>query len=114
MRNAARAGRQRITHAERDHRLFPVAVQRLCVGRILVRLGPDHFVAYDQQCTHLSCPVLPRPAEGKLHCPCHNGWFDLETGRPLAGPPRRALPRVLLEVRGDTVYATGITEESST
>lgn len=81
--------------------------------RLLVRTGPSSFVAYDQQCTHLMCPVVPAVAEGKLHCPCHNGWFDLETGDPLAGPPTRKLPRVRVEVRGDGVFATGV-EESTT
>jgi Rieske Fe-S protein len=76
--------------------------------RLLVRTGAATFVAYDQQCTHLLCPVVPAAAEGKLHCPCHNGWFDLATGQPLAGPPRRPLPRILVEVRGGTVWATGI------
>lgn len=78
--------------------------------RLLVRTGTTTFVAYDQQCTHLLCPVVPAVAEGKLHCPCHHGWFDLATGRPLAGPPRRALPRILVEVRGGTVWATGVEE----
>lgn len=78
--------------------------------RLLVRTGADTFVAYDQQCTHLLCPIVPAVAEGRLHCPCHNGWFDLQTGRPLAGPPRRALGRVLLEVRDGTVYAVGVEE----
>lgn len=81
--------------------------------RILVRTGEDRFVAYDQQCTHLLCPVVPAVAEGKLHCPCHNGWFDLETGRPLAGPPQRALARIRVEVRDGTVYATGVEEPSA-
>jgi Rieske Fe-S protein len=76
--------------------------------KLLVRTGERTFVAYDQQCTHLLCPVVPAFSEGKLHCPCHNGWFDLATGAPLAGPPRRALPRVKLEVRGGRVYATGM------
>jgi Rieske Fe-S protein len=76
--------------------------------RLLVRTGPTAFVAYDQQCTHLLCPVVPAVESGRLHCPCHNGWFDLATGRPLAGPPRRPLPRVLLEVRDRTVYAIGV------
>ena len=76
--------------------------------RLLVRTGERSFVAYDQQCTHLMCPVVPAVADNRLHCPCHNGWFDLATGRPLAGPPRRPLPRVLVEIRGDTVYATGV------
>lgn len=76
--------------------------------RLLVRLGPERFVAYDQQCTHLLCPVVPAVESGRLHCPCHNGWFDLETGQVLAGPPRRALPRVHVVVRGGSVYATGV------
>jgi Rieske Fe-S protein len=81
--------------------------------RLLVRTGPRAFVAYDQQCTHLQCPVVPAVLEGKLHCPCHNGWFDLQSGRPLAGPPRRSLPRVSLEVVDGTVYATGVEHSQS-
>lgn len=78
--------------------------------RLLVRTAAREFVAYDQACTHLLCPVVPAVAEGKLHCPCHNGWFDLASGRPVAGPPQRSLPRVLVELRGSTVYATGVEE----
>jgi Rieske Fe-S protein len=80
--------------------------------RLLIRTGPKAFVAYDQQCTHLLCPVVPAVEKGCLHCPCHNGWFDLQTGRPVAGPPQRALPKILLEVDGETVYATGVEEQA--
>lgn len=75
---------------------------------ILVRLAESRFVAYDRQCTHLSCPVIAQPEQGRLHCPCHNGNFDLETGRVLSGPPDRPLPRIRLEVRQGIVYATGM------
>jgi len=81
--------------------------------RLLVRTGARTFVAYDQQCTHLLCPVVAAVEKGRLHCPCHNGWFDLETGRPLAGPPRRALARVELDVRQDAVYAVGVQESET-
>lgn len=81
--------------------------------RILVRLSETAFVAYDQQCTHLTCPVIPQLEKGHLHCPCHEGVFDLLTGQPLAGPPRRPLPRVKLEIRGDKIYATGMEASSS-
>lgn len=81
--------------------------------RLLIRTGAATFVAYDQQCTHLLCPVVPAYDSGRLHCPCHNGWFDLANGQPLQGPPRRALPKILLEVRDGMVYATGV-EESAT
>jgi nitrite reductase/ring-hydroxylating ferredoxin subunit len=76
--------------------------------RLLVRTGEGTFVAYDQQCTHLLCPVVADVPTGRLHCPCHNGWFDLATGQVLAGPPTRPLARVRLEVRGGTVYAVGM------
>jgi nitrite reductase/ring-hydroxylating ferredoxin subunit len=78
--------------------------------RILVRLDESTFVAYEQQCTHLACPVIPQPETGHLHCPCHEGLFDLRTGQPLAGPPRRPLARVRLEVRADKIYAAGLEE----
>ena len=60
---------------------------------VLVRLGADQFVAFDQKCTHLSCAVIPDPAQNRFLCPCHHGSFDLQSGRPLQGPPRRPLPR---------------------
>jgi Rieske Fe-S protein len=75
---------------------------------VLVRLAQDQLVAYSQKCTHLSCAVIPRPEQGLLHCPCHEGFFDLRSGSPTAGPPRRPLPRILLEVRGREIYATGV------
>ncbi len=75
---------------------------------VLVRLSASEFVAYSQKCTHLSCAVIPKPELGSLHCPCHDGYFDLRSGRPTAGPPRRPLPRVVLEVRDGAVYATGM------
>jgi nitrite reductase/ring-hydroxylating ferredoxin subunit len=81
--------------------------------RLLIRTGAAAFVAYDQQCTHLSCPVVAVFEKNRLHCPCHNGWFDLTTGRPVAGPPQRPLPRVTLEIRNGVVYATGVEEASS-
>ncbi len=75
---------------------------------ILVRTGEHDFVAYSQLCTHLSCPILPDPRDGQLHCPCHNGFFDVATGRPAAGPPKRPLPKINVEVRNGLVFATGV------
>ena len=81
---------------------------------LLVRLSPDEFVAFSQKCTHLSCPVIPQPKEGRFYCPCHAGAFDLRTGQPLAGPPRRPLTRVVLQMRDGKVFATGIAYEQLT
>jgi Rieske Fe-S protein len=77
---------------------------------ILVRTGRDTYVAYSQKCTHLSCPVRPDGEGRALHCPCHNGSFDLDTGRPIGGPPRRPLPVVELDIRGGRLCATGVRE----
>ncbi len=75
---------------------------------LLVRLTTSEFVAFNQKCTHLSCAVIPRPAENSFFCPCHDGRFDLRTGAPTAGPPRRPLTRVVLETRGRDIYAAGV------
>jgi nitrite reductase/ring-hydroxylating ferredoxin subunit len=75
---------------------------------LLLRTDEDTVVAYSQKCTHLACAVVPDAQAGRLLCPCHHGYFESATGRPLAGPPQRPLPRITLRVRGDAIYATGI------
>lgn len=79
---------------------------------VLVRTGERTFVAYSQKCTHLSCAVLPKADAGVLQCPCHEGVFDLASGRPLAGPPRRPLSRIPLTFAGDRILATGVEERT--
>jgi nitrite reductase/ring-hydroxylating ferredoxin subunit len=74
---------------------------------ILLRPESESLLAYSSQCTHLQCPVLPELKSERLHCPCHAGYFDLRTGQPTAGPPRRPLPRITLQLRGGIIYATG-------
>jgi Rieske Fe-S protein len=75
---------------------------------LLIRPRADTLVAYSQSCTHLSCAVVPRVDAGSIHCPCHDGHFDLQSGRPISGPPRRPLTRILVEVRRGVIYATGV------
>ena len=80
---------------------------------VIVRTPDDRLVAYSQKCTHLSCAVRPRVAEDTIHCPCHEGLFDLRSGRPLAGPPRRPLDVVRLELRGSEIYAVAVEERTA-
>lgn len=75
---------------------------------LLIRLPDGDLVAYSQKCTHLSCAVVPKIDEGVLHCPCHEGYFDLRTGRNIAGPPPRPLPAIELVVEGDEIYAVAV------
>jgi len=79
---------------------------------ILVRPREDQIVAYSQECTHLSCAVIPEMDKGVLRCPCHEGFFDLATGRNIAGPPPRPLPRITLTLDGGEIWATGVDERT--
>ncbi len=80
---------------------------------LLIRQSEDVFLAYSSQCTHLMCPVCPDLAHNRLHCPCHEGYFDAATGRPTAGPPRRPLPRIHLRIDGGMIYATSVENRTS-
>ncbi len=86
---------------------YPSAVDHC----ILVRTAENIYVAYSQKCTHLSCAVYYSRASGHLNCPCHEGVFSVRDGAPLAGPPRRPLPRVILRQRGDELVAIAIESE---
>jgi nitrite reductase/ring-hydroxylating ferredoxin subunit len=74
---------------------------------IAMRLRSGEVVAYSSVCTHLSCAVLWHEATGDLRCPCHDGRFDARSGRVLAGPPPRPLPKIKVEERGDGIWAVG-------
>lgn len=75
---------------------------------IMVRKPDGQLVAYSQKCTHLSCAVYYSKGNNRLECPCHEGYFSIDTGRVLQGPPPRPLPRILLNERDGQVYATGV------
>jgi Rieske Fe-S protein len=75
---------------------------------ILVRDRSGRVDAFSQVCTHLSCALVHRPEDQILACPCHKGSFSSLDGRPLAGPPTRRLPRILIEQRGRDLVAAGI------
>ena len=77
---------------------------------LLLRPDEQTFLAFHQKCTHLGCAVVPDEERKQLRCPCHHGFFDAATGRPLAGPARRPLPRVVLENRDGVLYAVGVEE----
>jgi Rieske Fe-S protein len=46
--------------------------------------------------------------KNRLECPCHEGYFSVNTGAVLQGPPPRPLPRVVLERKGDNLVAVAI------
>ena len=74
---------------------------------ILVRRSAGQLAAFSQKCTHLSCAVYYSAEQNRLECPCHEGYFSVEDGRVLQGPPPRPLPRIRIEERGGRIIATG-------
>ena len=77
---------------------------------ILLRLSENKFVAFDQRCTHLSCPVIFDASASQLVCPCHRGYFSAEDGRPLAGPPKRALVPLEVTTQDARVFVRRVEE----
>ncbi|MPZ53849.1 MAG: Rieske 2Fe-2S domain-containing protein [Acidimicrobiia bacterium] len=78
---------------------------------ILLRPDADTIIGFSQKCTHLGCVVFWEPEEAELHCPCHEGIFNLE-GEPVAGPPERPLGRIDVELRDDMIWALGTSSTS--
>jgi nitrite reductase/ring-hydroxylating ferredoxin subunit len=79
---------------------------------ILIRTNDGAYYAYDQKCTHLTCPVYFAKERERLECPCHEGGFDVMTGNVLYGPPPRPLDKIEIEVRGEEVWAVGVRKAS--
>lgn len=48
------------------------------------------------KCTHLGCTVASQvDPQGRILCPCHISYFDIQTGQPNAGSPAKApLPHI--------------------
>ncbi|HTK27062.1 MAG TPA: Rieske (2Fe-2S) protein [Pyrinomonadaceae bacterium] len=81
---------------------------------ILIRTADGKYHAFEQKCTHLTCPVYFARERNRIECPCHEGGFDVETGNVLYGPPPRPLARIDLETRNGEVWAVGITKSDET
>ena len=79
---------------------------------ILVRKSDGRLAAFSQKCTHLSCAVIYSKQNNRLECPCHEGYFSIDTGRVLQGPPPRPLPRILIEERDGSIFAIGVEAHS--
>lgn len=75
---------------------------------ILIRAADGKYYAYEQKCTHLTCPVYYSKSNDRLECPCHEGGFDVHTGNVLYGPPPRPLGVIEIEQRQNgEIWAIG-------
>lgn len=76
-------------------------------------LGVDQdIVAFNQQCTHMGGPLdgTYKPQHQVLGpCPLHLTSFDLTRhGMVVSGHATESLPQIVLEVKGDDIYAVGV------
>lgn len=91
------------------------------VRNVLVRLGvpagagvgaDKDIVAFNQQCTHMGGPLQGtyKPEHQVLGpCPLHLTTFDLSRhGMVASGHATESLPQIVLEVKGDDIYAVGV------
>jgi menaquinol-cytochrome c reductase iron-sulfur subunit len=68
----------------------------------LRREGPQAFVAFSVNCTHLGCPVRWLANADLFLCPCHGGVY-YRNGDVAAGPPPQPLSRYPVRVRDGQV-----------
>ena len=76
-------------------------------------IGPDSdVVAFNTLCPHMGFPLLDQyKSEHQVlgPCPWHLSTYDLTRhGMIVAGHATEGLPQVVLEARGDDIYATGV------
>jgi Rieske Fe-S protein len=64
-----------------------------------------HLIAYTLNCTHNGCKVALPDKEHSLACPCHGSAFNAADGAATAGPAKKPLKGLKLEVRGADVFA---------
>lgn len=75
---------------------------------VLLRVDEREVVAFSQKCTHLGCVVYFQADADRWHCPCHEGNFEVLSGRVISGPPTRPLGRIDVEIRDDgMIWALG-------
>lgn len=65
----------------------------------LVINTPDGLKAYSAACTHFACTVKWNKERGDIECPCHDGYFKVEDGSVISGPP----PKPLLKLEAETI-----------
>ena len=68
----------------------------------LRREGPEQFIAFAINCTHLGCPVRWLPNADLFMCPCHGGVF-YKDGAVASGPPPKPLVTYPVRVRDGMV-----------
>ncbi len=65
---------------------------------------PTGLKAYSAACTHFACNVAWKSETGRLECPCHEGYFKVEDGSVISGPPPKPLLALETEIVDGKIY----------
>ncbi|HTI98338.1 MAG TPA: Rieske (2Fe-2S) protein [Dongiaceae bacterium] len=60
---------------------------------MLIHHPDGTWIALTAVCTHLGCTVQYQPENNIIHCACHGGTYDPNTGANISGPPPKPLLR---------------------
>jgi nitrite reductase/ring-hydroxylating ferredoxin subunit len=71
---------------------------------VLVANLSGEIYAIGDSCTHRHCSLSEGTIEGTIViCPCHEGRFDLTTGKVIASPPKSDEPPYQVKLQGSDV-----------
>jgi len=73
---------------------------------MLIHHKDGTWVALTAVCTHLGCTVQYEPQLNRIHCACHGGTYDANTGANISGPPPRPLRRFKVAVNDTGVQVS--------
>ena len=63
--------------------------------------------AFSAVCTHFACIVKWEAEQGKIYCPCHDGYFVPLDGLVISGPPPIALTAIPVNVVNNEIFIGG-------
>ena len=78
---------------------------------ILIDTPDGEFKAFSAVCTHLECTVQYREDLKQIWCACHNGHYDLN-GINVSGPPPRPLTPFKVNIKGNQIFVSRISENA--
>ena len=65
---------------------------------LLIHHTQGSISCFDAVCTHLGCTVEFQPELKRIHCACHGGVYDMNTGKNVSGPPPKPLTKFNVEI----------------
>ncbi len=79
---------------------LPWAGQTARTAAWVRRTGPQDFIVFSVNCTHLGCPVDWKAQANLFLCPCHGGVYYAD-GTVAGGPPPHPLFRYNTRIQND-------------